>query len=349
MADVDDGPRDAVEVQVQAAFREVLRHREIPVSVRFRDLGGSSLSTLQLQQAIFESSGREVPFGLLWQRGTVAEIARALRSTPLLAEPRRVVALSPPARYKLVCVHGVVGMAIKYQLLADLLAAHDIQVLAVQAPGMLPAEKPAADLGQMAELYANELATIVDENTSVLGYSMGALVAYEVVRRLERDGRPCANLVLLDSPAPDRAGAAARTTPHVSPVVILASALHGVWNRDELLAVPADEQLTWLYENAMARSALPPGYRPDDLARLVTVIQAHIEALTSYAPGTVEPLTTPTTVLALPTAEGPADLGWSAALSRPARVLPLDGQHHALLDSPAVHAVADHLRRLLHD
>jgi surfactin synthase thioesterase subunit len=72
------------------------------------------------------------------------------------------------------------------------------EVLAVQYPGRQErrAERPLTDLTEMTARIHDELGPWTDRPFVLFGHSMGAVLAYEVARRLERDGvRPLGVLV----------------------------------------------------------------------------------------------------------------------------------------------------------
>jgi surfactin synthase thioesterase subunit len=82
------------------------------------------------------------------------------------------------------------GAATYFHPLSALLAP-TVQALAVQYPGRQDrrSEPPAATIGELADRTAAALLTLTDGPLALFGHSMGALVAYEVARRLEDDPR----------------------------------------------------------------------------------------------------------------------------------------------------------------
>lgn len=82
----------------------------------------------------------------------------------------------------------------------------DIKRVAVQYPGMQPGAAPA--IPTIDSLAANShrmIAAAPDTSpVALFGHSMGALVAFEVARRLEADGNPPTALFVSSSAAPSR-------------------------------------------------------------------------------------------------------------------------------------------------
>lgn len=92
------------------------------------------------------------------------------------------------ASSRLVCFPHAGGSASYFYPIASQLRP-DVEVLAVQYPGHEErhAEPAIGDLGRLADELAIELRPYLREDTVFLGHSMGAIVAFEVALRLERD------------------------------------------------------------------------------------------------------------------------------------------------------------------
>ncbi|KPI30280.1 Thioesterase [Actinobacteria bacterium OK074] len=117
---------------------------------------------------------------------------------------------SSVAEFRLVCFPHAGGSASFYTSWARRLAPH-IDVLAVQYPGRQDrfAETPVVELMDMVAPVAQELAEWNDLPLALFGHSMGAVVAYEVARRLERDAADGTG-----SPSPAWCFASGRVAPH---------------------------------------------------------------------------------------------------------------------------------------
>ncbi|MFG3619879.1 thioesterase II family protein [Nocardia sp. NPDC047654] len=108
------------------------------------------------------------------------------------------------ARQHLLCFPPGGGSATAYRDLAQRFGA-GVAVLAVQYPGRQDrlGEDPITDLIALADRIAEAvLAQGRIARLSLFGHSMGATVAFETARRLERAGQPVATLFVSGRPAP---------------------------------------------------------------------------------------------------------------------------------------------------
>jgi pyochelin biosynthesis protein PchC len=111
---------------------------------------------------------------------------------------------------RLVCFPHAGGSASYYFAMSKALAP-DVELLAVQYPGRQDRRGEALidDLVRLADLCYDELAPWLDRPFAFFGHSMGALVAFEVARRLEeRTGAGPVRLFASGRRAPSRGGSA---------------------------------------------------------------------------------------------------------------------------------------------
>ncbi|MEU2065212.1 alpha/beta fold hydrolase [Streptomyces sp. NPDC013455] len=110
------------------------------------------------------------------------------------------------ARTRLLCFPHAGGSASAYVRLARSLAP-EVEVLAVQYPGRQDRRgEPCADsVEALADALFTAVRHRVDASTALFGHSMGAVLAFELARRLERDADVrCARLFASGRRAPAR-------------------------------------------------------------------------------------------------------------------------------------------------
>lgn len=98
----------------------------------------------------------------------------------------------PDAAVRLYCFPYAGGAAASYVGWARALEAHSIEVAAAQPPGRngAPNETPCDDLDRLVGMFADEIEAAIDRPFALFGHSFGALVAFEVARRLRERQAP---------------------------------------------------------------------------------------------------------------------------------------------------------------
>jgi len=175
------------------------------------------------------------------------------------------------------------------------------------------------------------------------GWSLGAIVAFEMARQLEAQGEAVALLALIDSRAPDAetraADAVGRGLGH--------DELIDLWARDLGGCEPSEDREDFVLRRLKEMRLLPASAGRPDLERGLTVYRAHRKAVHDYEP---EIWTGKITLFRA--AEGVTteldDWGWSRLASQPVDVRVVPGGHYTILAEPQVRELAQELARALH-
>ncbi|MEK3791128.1 alpha/beta fold hydrolase [Paenibacillus sp. FSL R7-0204] len=101
--------------------------------------------------------------------------------SPLFVAPK----LNPQATCRIFCLPYAGGMAEIYYPWLNVLP-EEFELVAVQYPGHVPGtgDELYTCLNSLAEEIANEISAFSDKKYIIFGHSMGALIAYEVTKRL---------------------------------------------------------------------------------------------------------------------------------------------------------------------
>jgi amino acid adenylation domain-containing protein len=211
-------PRNAVEQALAAIWREVLDLPAVGVHDDFFDLGGQSFAAMRVMTRVAAHFGRQLPLGVLLQARSIAQLAERLaepvaeRWGPAVAPAMAPLTAAAPGWSPLVTlqaagtgtplflVHPAGGGVLCYRALAAQLGR---PVHGLQAAGLQGEQPPLQDLGEMAALYVAALNQAWPTGPCLLGgWSSGGVIAFEMARQLEAQGRTVAPLLMIDSPAP---------------------------------------------------------------------------------------------------------------------------------------------------
>ena len=198
-------PLSATEASLVAIWRQLLGKENIGPDDGFFELGGHSLLAARMCARIHETMHVHLPLRSVFEASTLRDLAARLdaAASDELAAPARhapesdLVLLSAGTRNSasLFCVHAIgggVGMYLPF-------AANVTPELSCFGLGT---SRPEGDLAQLA---ARHVATIQRSDPKgpyhLLGWSMGAVIAFEMARQLSRAGQAVSSLILVDPAA----------------------------------------------------------------------------------------------------------------------------------------------------
>ena len=194
-------PRDVTELMLLNIFKEILNLEDLGIEDSFFDSGGHSLLAIQLFAAIDKVFRIHLPLATLFERGSVMALAELIRKSNGLPLTNSLVPIRPGNGEKqLYLVHPAGGNVLCYFELARKLG-DDYVVHGLQSAGLY--NKKVNTVSDMARFYLDEINLPENtENVIFAGWSMGALIAFEMARQVKEQSGKCPKLMIIDQLAP---------------------------------------------------------------------------------------------------------------------------------------------------
>ncbi|MEV6813531.1 amino acid adenylation domain-containing protein [Micromonospora sp. NPDC051296] len=254
-------PQDDTQRRLAALWSDLLDLPAVGIDDAFFALGGSSLQAAQLMNRVEREFGSRLPLAALYQHRTVAELARLLDARDGAATASTVQPLALSDGPAIVLVHPVGGDLLCYRELVERLRA-DWSVLGVASPALDGAVPVPPTLTELARGYLDDLrAALPAGPVRLVGWSLGAVLAYEMGRQLADSGVTC-TAVLID-PWVGPAGAPGDPGPTELVRAFLTDVTRGETSADLLDSRPAADQPGDQRANPPAdQRANPPADQP---------------------------------------------------------------------------------------
>jgi thioesterase domain-containing protein/acyl carrier protein len=202
------GPRNQTEKQLVEIWAEVLKlaPEKIGINDGFFDLGGHSLSAVQLMAKIDKRFGQMLPLAIIFTAPNIAALATLLASNASNEEALCAGILVPiqtnGSALPIFAVPGAGGNVLSLQPLSEALGS-DQPFYGLQAAGLDGKTLPLNSIEETAKANITALKTIQPCGPySLMGHSYGGVVAFEMARILLEREEKVSSLVLIDSVAP---------------------------------------------------------------------------------------------------------------------------------------------------
>ncbi len=301
----------------------------------FFDLGGNSLRAVRLLGALNRNFGTQLSLAHFMNATTPRRMASLLAERRTPAE-RALVTLHPGAGPRFYLIHAATGLLLPYRNLAQCLAEQGA-VFGFQAT------HSEDDLAKLAARYLDEADWFQDaEEVTLVAWSLGGLIAWEMAARLAQRGRR-PRLALLDTyplwqlPAVD--GGHELLAQMAVDLGLNVANPERLW---ELVPPDWDGSDRRVLDRLRAHLPEPLNLWPaPTLYNLWDNYRAHVRAAGQYRPAA------PTFETVLFSAAQHGELDRAGALWRRAgyelEEHLLDGDHHGLLDPPLAEVIAQRI------
>ncbi len=195
--------RNATEQRLIAIWEDVLDLRPIGVTDDFFALGATSITAARVFERIERELGAVLPLSPLFAAPTIERLARLIASGNV---ERSVTSLVPiqanGSRRPIFGIHGGAGTILHFHALAKRLG-NDQPLYGFQMQGLYGDAAPHASVASMARHYIAEMRSVQPHGPyAIVGYCFGAIVAFEMARRLSSAGEQISLLASVNGPSP---------------------------------------------------------------------------------------------------------------------------------------------------
>jgi thioesterase domain-containing protein/acyl carrier protein len=342
-------PRDATEMRLKSLWEEILGIRDIGITDNFFDLGGHSLTAVSVSARMGSLYGTRFSVRTIFERPTIWELAEYLRQNDVQTEPSSIVPLQPNgSKPPFFCVHPAGGMAHCYMPLAHYLGP-DQPVYGFQARGLEGQQPPITSIEEMAATYIKDMKEVRPKGPYHLGgWSLGAVVAYEMAQQLTASGEEVQALVLLDG----RPNFTPRDAPWTEEELHQSEQLHvdlvlanmGV-PKEQAEAMSYEEQLNRCMKVQEDEAALPLYISLDQFRRFLRVQATNEAVVKRYR---IQPYTRNLVLFRSEMAEHSEEaFGWERLAAGGVEIHSFPEQHVKFVAEPNVRLVAEKLAAFL--
>ena len=366
-------PRNDTEARLKEIWNAVLGFGDFGVMDAFLHVGGSSINLLRMAYKVKEAFGQRVPLEVLQEHESIAALATWLQrgksctKSPSAFHTVAVLYNDTGSMPPLFFVAPVTGESLCYKKLADTLGAEQPLIALSHTQVCRDVEQPsfeaiAADLVCAVLEHVDTLPEGRKDKFSLGGWSMGGVLAVEMLLQLRRQGKSLAIVTLVDSPAPLEGTAvledeAASLAQHANDILAhddRSSGLPSVRSLG-LSSAPRQDMLIALQR----LSVLPEEQSLAEFSESFDVYQRNLRALAAYRPQLdehglrvrVHLLRATETNVHLQAYPGHSrrDFGWGLA-GIPLSNLPIylyEGDHYAVVRDSGARAIGRIIQRLL--
>jgi len=194
-------PRTDIQKILVGIWEELLGIEKIGINDNFFELGGNSLIAIRIMIALEKATGQDMPLSSLFEYPVIEELAAVIENTGKKQTGSKCLVRLKPEGNKtpLYIVHG---WGLTVFIFKDVVKhLHpDQPVFALQGIGVDGYEEPLTTVEDIAARYISE---ILEQNPTgpyaFAGYSLGGVIACEIVKQLRIMGKQITMLAMFDA------------------------------------------------------------------------------------------------------------------------------------------------------
>jgi amino acid adenylation domain-containing protein len=345
--------RDEIELGISNIWKEVLKTGSISPVANFFHIGGTSLVALEVIAKVNQQFGTEFGPAVLFEAGTIQSIAALIRKGEYVSGNKSLLLLKKGTSDNyLFLVHPAGGDVLSYYELA-LRIDESYHVYGLQSTDF---SKEDESIEVLASGYVQTISRQLPQgNYAFGGWSMGAIVAYEMALQWQHETGQCVPVIVLDQQAPANINEHTKPGPVVERQVSFARKIEQLTGRsnhlnETVLIGKTTEERTALFLGVFKESGLVPDeIQPAQFQGYLDKFINHSDITARYHPassyeGRVTLIKAKDTEHA-----GDSFYNWRRYAITNLKVEVVPGNHVTIIRPPYVQAVAEKINFSLHN
>lgn len=292
-------PRNQLEREIVKIWQQTLGIKQIGIEDDFFELGGDSLTAVQVINKLRETFQTELPIEAILNTGTIAKLSESVQTTTSsqnIPDQKTLEVRSPLLvefhtgsnhKQPLFLLHPVGGTAYFYRDLARYLGS-DIPVYGTQAQGLDGKTELLTSIEEMATEYIKAIRTIQPNGAYFLGgASFGGTLAFEIAQQLHAEGEKVGLLAMIDTPGPGQMLKKLDDDTEIAAAIIdiLLQLDKSLFSSKSFPQVGnVEEQVMYALEQAKIANLLTNDFQIPSIRQIIRVFKANMEAMWNYKP-----------------------------------------------------------------
>jgi amino acid adenylation domain-containing protein len=336
-----------VEKAIYNLYARVLNKMDFGLTDSFFDIGGQSLSAVELVGLMEKVFCKHVPVELVYKHSSVTDLAEVIENLDMQSDSNNLVGIQPLGSTEpFICVHGDDANFFLPKYLGE-----DIPFFGYFHQGRNGERIKFTSIQLIAERYAEELLKLKPCGPYILGgYSIGGVIAYAMVEVIRKRGEVVNMLVLIDSESPQYYG------NRIAGRHLFTSNENQVENQEDttLQKVYLFSQLKEIISDRFFKYGYYISLFFLTLGFKVPLVLRNSYIMGEYRKGRkhFQPLMTDiNTILIRSTTDNfeDFDLGWSRFITGDLKIYEIDSDHNSLVKEPWVRKLAEIIRSVIHE
>lgn len=192
-------PQTETEIEIAKVWSEVLQIEEIGIDDNFFEMGGTSIMAVKVVAEIEKSTGKRFPLSVLFEYSTVEKFARLLNEGSKIDSDCVVPLKSNGNKVPLFMIHGG-GLDVLYFANTSKHFDEEQPFYGIQGVGAKNFDNWYTSIEDMAAQYIQAIIKVNPNGPyAIAGYCVGGIVAFEITKQLQEQGKEVSITAVLDS------------------------------------------------------------------------------------------------------------------------------------------------------